>query len=33
VVESDTLRQLAVRYRVDLQTLIELNGIHDPTLL
>ncbi|MBM5785972.1 MAG: LysM peptidoglycan-binding domain-containing protein, partial [Cyanobacteria bacterium K_DeepCast_35m_m1_288] len=33
VVEGDTLEQLALRYRVDLQALIELNGIRDPTLL
>jgi hypothetical protein len=33
VVEGDTLEQLAVRYRVDLQALIDLNGIRDPTLL
>ena len=33
VVEGDTLEQLALRYRVDLQALIDLNGIRDPTLL
>ena len=33
VVEGDTLEQLALRYRVDLQALIDLNGISDPTLL
>ena len=33
VVEGDTLEQLALRYRVSLQALIELNGISDPTLL
>lgn len=33
VVEGDTLEQLALRYRVDLQALINLNGIRDPTLL
>ena len=33
VVEGDTLEQLALRYRVNLQALIELNGISDPTLL
>ena len=33
VVEGDTLEELALRYRVDLQALIELNGIRDPTLL
>ena len=33
VVEGDTLEQLALRYRVNLQALIELNGIRDPTLL
>jgi murein DD-endopeptidase MepM/ murein hydrolase activator NlpD len=33
VVEGDTLEQLALRYRLDLQALIDLNGISDPTLL
>ena len=33
VVEGDTLEQLALRYSVDLQALIDLNGIRDPTLL
>jgi hypothetical protein len=33
VVEGDTLEELALRYRVDLKALIELNGIRDPTLL
>ena len=33
VVEGNTLEQLALRYRVDLQALIDLNGIRDPTLL
>ena len=33
VVEGDTLEELALRYRVDLQALIDLNGISDPTLL
>jgi murein DD-endopeptidase MepM/ murein hydrolase activator NlpD len=33
VVEGDTLEQLALRYRVNLEALIELNGISDPTLL
>ena len=33
VLEGDTLEQLALRYRVDLQALIDLNGIRDPTLL
>jgi len=33
VVDGDTLEQLALRYRVNLQALIELNGIRDPTLL
>jgi murein DD-endopeptidase MepM/ murein hydrolase activator NlpD len=33
VVEGDTLEQLALRYRVSLQALIELNGISDPTRL
>ena len=33
VVEGDTLEQLALRHGVDLDTLIALNGISDPTLL
>ena len=33
VMEGDTLEELALRYRVDLKALIELNGIRDPTLL
>jgi hypothetical protein len=33
LVEGDTLEELALRYRVDLKALIELNGIRDPTLL
>ena len=33
VVEGDTLEELALRYRVDLQALIDLNGVSDPTLL
>ena len=33
VVEGDTLEQLALRHGVDLDTLIALNGINDPTLL
>ena len=33
VVEGDTLEQLALRHGVDLDTLIALNGICDPTLL
>ena len=31
--QGDTLEQLALRYGVDLDTLIALNGISDPTLL
>ena len=33
VVEGDTLEQLALRHGVDLDTLIALNGISDPSLL
>ena len=33
VAAGDTLEQLALRYRVNLQALIALNGIGDPTLL
>lgn len=33
VVEGDTLEQLALRHGVDLDTLIAINGISDPTLL
>lgn len=31
--EGDTLEQLALRHGVDLDTLIAINGISDPTLL
>jgi murein DD-endopeptidase MepM/ murein hydrolase activator NlpD len=33
VAAGDTLEQLALRYRVNLQALIAINGITDPTLL
>ncbi|MFZ9621749.1 MAG: LysM peptidoglycan-binding domain-containing protein, partial [Prochlorococcaceae cyanobacterium] len=33
VVAGDTLEQLALRYGVSLQALIDANGITDPTLL
>ena len=33
VQQGDTLEQLALRYGVDLEALIRLNGIRDPTLL
>ena len=33
VAAGDTLEQLALRHRVNLQALIDLNGIRDPTLL
>ena len=33
VAEGDTLEQLALRYKVPLQALIERNGIRDPALL
>jgi murein DD-endopeptidase MepM/ murein hydrolase activator NlpD len=33
VAAGDTLEQLALRHRVNLEALIELNGIRDPTLL
>ena len=33
VVAGDTLEQLALRYGVSLQALIDANGISDPTLL